>query len=154
ETGIANFSKNNLYTEGTRFLKGDSLYYDRATGVGKAYRNVVFVDTLDKFYAYGGYGLYDQADESITMTDKPLITMVVENDSTSSTPPDSTAITPIDSVKTDYSEKAKAREGETSQEEIIQVEEDDIPTDQEIITDIDSTQMQLPRDTAKVDSVY
>ncbi|NGM64713.1 hypothetical protein G5B43_05495 [Sphingobacterium sp. SGR-19] len=154
ETGIANFSKNNLYTEGTRFLKGDSLYYDRATGVGKAYRNVVFVDTLDKFYAYGGYGLYDQADESITMTDKPLITMVVENDSTSSTPPDSTAITPIDSVKTDYSEKAKAREGETSQEEIIQVEEDDIPTGQEIITDIDSTQMQLPRDTAKVDSVY
>ncbi|MFD2537262.1 OstA-like protein [Sphingobacterium chuzhouense] len=152
ETGVANFSKNNLYTEGTRFLKGDSLYYDRATGVGKAYRNVVFVDTLDKFYAYGGYGLYDQADESITMTDKPLITMVVENDSTSSTPPDSVAITPMDSVETD-SEKAKAKKGETSQEEIIQ-EEDDIPTDKEILTDTDSTQTPLPRDTVKVDSVY
>ncbi|TYR38514.1 hypothetical protein FXV77_02485 [Sphingobacterium phlebotomi] len=152
ETGVANFSKNNLYTEGTRFLKGDSLYYDRATGVGKAYRNVVFVDTLDKFYAHGGYGLYNQADESITMTDKPLITMVVENDSTSSTPPDSVAITPIDSVETD-SKKAKARKGETSQEEIIQ-EEDDIPADKEILTDTDSTQAPLPRDTANVDSVY
>lgn len=82
QSGIANFSKNNLYTEGTRFLKGDSLHYDRATAIGKAYKNVVFVDTLDKFYAYGGYGLYNQNDESITMTDKPLITMVVKNDST------------------------------------------------------------------------
>lgn len=82
QSGIANFSKNNLYTEGTRFLKGDSLHYDRSTAIGKAYKNVVFVDTLDKFYAYGGYGLYNQNDESITMTDKPLITMVVKNDST------------------------------------------------------------------------
>src|SRR5690606_13887706 len=81
-TGIARFSLNNLYTEGTRFLKGDSLYYNRDQGIGEAYRNVVFVDTLDKFYALGHKGLYRQADESIMMTDKPLIIMVVKNDST------------------------------------------------------------------------
>lgn len=81
-TGIARFSLNNLYTEGTRFLKGDSLYYNRDQGIGEAYRNVVFVDTLDKFYALGQKGLYRQADESIMMTDKPLIIMVVKNDST------------------------------------------------------------------------
>src|SRR5690606_38402814 len=79
ENGIAKFSLNNLYNSGSKFLKGDSLYYDRATGIGKAYNNVVFVDTIDKFYAYGGYGLYDQATESITMTDKPLIITVVKN---------------------------------------------------------------------------
>ncbi|WP_317170912.1 OstA-like protein [Sphingobacterium micropteri] len=151
ETGVANFSKNNLYTEGTRFLKGDSLYYDRATGVGKAYRNVVFVDTLDKFYAYGGYGLYDQADESITMTDKPLITMVVENDSTSSAPVDSLAITPADSMETDSTDIKKDT---VAQAEITQTEEPDVTADNEIITTTDSTQMTLPRDTAKVDSVY
>lgn len=137
ETGVANFSKNNLYTEGTRFLKGDSLYYDRATGVGKAYRNVVFVDTLDKFYAHGGYGLYDQADESITMTDKPLITMVVENDSTSSAPADSATMVPVDSVETDLKQ--------TKQDTVSQ---------EEIIATTDSAQMTLPQDTAKVDSVY
>lgn len=81
-SGIARFSLNNLYTEGSRFLKGDSLYYSRDQGIGEAYRNVVFVDTLDKFYALGEKGLYRQEDESILMTDKPLIIMVVKNDST------------------------------------------------------------------------
>lgn len=111
-SGQANFSKNNLYTEGTRFLKGDSLYYERATGLGKAYRNVVFVDTLDKFYAYGGYGLYNQAEESITMTDKPLIITVVNNDSTKTNAPDSTA------VKTDKElTKKEKRKNDKKQEE-------------------------------------
>ncbi|WP_243403189.1 OstA-like protein [Sphingobacterium haloxyli] len=151
EKGVANFNKNNLYTEGTRFLKGDSLYYDRATGVGKAYRNVVFVDTLDKFYAYGGYGLYDQADESITMTDKPVITMVVENDSTSTVPTDSSAIASVDSLESNLT---ATKEDTVVQEEIVQIEEDDIVADKEIITATDSTQTALPRDTAKVDSVY
>ena len=81
-TGQAYFSKNNLYTEGTKFLKGDSLFYDRQVGIGKAVKNVVFVDTLDKFYAYGGFGLYNGRKESITMTDKPLIISVVKKDST------------------------------------------------------------------------
>ncbi len=81
-TGQAYFSKNNLYTEGTKFLKGDSLFYDRQIGIGKAVKNVVFVDTLDKFYAYGGFGLYNGKNESITMTDKPLVISVVKKDST------------------------------------------------------------------------
>lgn len=82
-TGIANFNKQNLYTEGSRLLKGDSLHYDRSTGIGKAFRNVVFVDTLDKFYAYGGKGEYKQDEESILMTQKPYIITVVQNDSDS-----------------------------------------------------------------------
>src|SRR5699024_3069545 len=80
ENGIAKFSLNNLYTEGSRFLKSDSLYFERQEGSGKAYNNVVFVDTLDIFYAYGGYGEYNEKDESITMTDKPLIISVVKEE--------------------------------------------------------------------------
>lgn len=91
-TGIARFNLNNLYTEGTKFLKGDSLYYNRELGIGEAYRNVVFVDTLDKFYALGDKGLYRQEDESIMMTEKPLIIMVVKNDSTEN---------PIDTLQND-----------------------------------------------------
>ena len=80
--GVAKFNKNNLYTEGSRFLKGDSLFYDRNTGLGEAFRNVLFVDTLDKFYASGEYGKYLESDQSILMTNKPLIKYVVRTDST------------------------------------------------------------------------
>lgn len=114
--GVARFSKNNLYTEGSKFLKGDSLYYDRATGEGKAYRNVVFVDTVDKFYANGGYGLYKQSDESITMTDKPLVTMVIKKDSTSTS--DSTSARPVEKEeKSKKSGKEKTVEKKKSKEE-------------------------------------
>jgi len=92
EHGIARFSENNLYTEGARFLKGDSLYYERNGGIGKAFRNVVFVDTTDRFFAYGGYGLFDQAEGSITMTENPLVITVVQSDSTESAPTDSLAV--------------------------------------------------------------
>ena len=89
-TGIANFSKKNLYTEGSRFLKGDSLYFEKITGIGKAYKNVVFVDTTDKFYAYGNKGVYTKSEESILMTEKPYIITVVKNES-DSTKSDTTA---------------------------------------------------------------
>lgn len=92
-TGVANFNKQNLYTEGSRLLKGDSLHYDRDSGIGKAFRNVIFVDTVDKFYAYGGKGEYRQSEESILMTEKPYIITVVQNDS-DSTQTDSAAISP------------------------------------------------------------
>ncbi len=87
QSGVADFHKNNLYNQDSKYLKSDTLHYDRSTGVGEAYGNVVFVDTLDKFYAYGGKGTYRQEDESILMTKKPYIVTVVKkekakNDST------------------------------------------------------------------------
>ncbi|WP_240775525.1 OstA-like protein [Sphingobacterium psychroaquaticum] len=111
-TGVARFSKNNLYTEGSRFLKGDSLYYERATGIGKAYRNVVFVDTVDKFIGSGGYGLYNQADGSITLTDKPLVITVVKKDSTEQTKTDSTAVKLSKEDKKNSKDKEKERDKE------------------------------------------
>ncbi|MFD1768529.1 OstA-like protein [Sphingobacterium suaedae] len=147
-TGVANFSKNNLYTEGPRFLKGDSLYYDRATGLGKAYRNVVFVDTSDKFYAYGGYGLYNQQEESITMTDKPLIVMVVKNDSTKTSTVDSTAIDSIQPI--DTPPKKGKRKKDKTDETIASVNN----VDGTVTTSRDSTQTMPPLQPAKVDSAY
>lgn len=153
ETGVANFSKNNLYTEGSRFLKGDSLHYNRDSGFGKAYRNVVFVDTADKFYAHGGYGLYNQADESITMTEKPLITMVVNNDSTETASSDSSAVdTPVETDKKGKRKKEKAKEQE--EEEVTAVVENG---NEQVMTNIakDSTAIEPPaKKTPKVDSVY
>ncbi|MGK6352174.1 OstA-like protein [Parapedobacter sp. DT-150] len=82
------FDRNNLYTSGSRLLRGDSLYYDGLTGNGRAVDHVVFIDTADQFFAYGGIGLYHRVDESITMTVNPLVMTVTRNDSTST---DSTA---------------------------------------------------------------
>lgn len=98
ETEQAWFDNNNLYTEGSRFLKGDSLYYDGQSGNGRAVNNVVFIDTADQFFAYGGIGVYHRDRESITMTDRPLVVTVTRNDNPS--PADSLAA-PHDSLAVD-----------------------------------------------------
>lgn len=147
-TGIAKFNKNNLYTEGTKFLKGDSLYYNRDNGVGEAFRNVVFVDTLDKFYAYGGKGLYLQADESILMTEKPLVITVVKNDSTAQ----ESQVDSVD-VETKKSKKELKREKKEAEKEAaesIVAEKDSTGTD---IVPLSKTEKDSIA-SAKVDSVY
>lgn len=97
-SGLAHFSLNNLYTEESRFLKSDSLFYDRANGFGEAYNNVVFVDTADSFFAYGGYGKYNQEDESITMTEKPLVITVVKDSAKTDSTGLKSEISPMDSI--------------------------------------------------------
>ena len=82
ETEQAWFDLNNLYTEGSRFLRGDSIYYDGVSGNGRAVDNVVFIDTADQYFSYGGEGVYNRTDESITMTRNPLVMTVTRNDTT------------------------------------------------------------------------
>ena len=98
------FDLNNLYTEGSRFLRGDSIYYDGLSGNGRAVQNVVFVDTADQYYTFGGEGVYNRTEESITMTRNPLVMTITRNDSATtdslavdSLAVDSTAIT-LDSL--------------------------------------------------------
>ncbi|WP_188748006.1 OstA-like protein [Parapedobacter defluvii] len=95
ETEQAWFDRNNLYTSGSRFLQGDSLFYNGQTGNGRAVDNVIFIDTADQFFAYGGVGLYHRGDESITMTRNPLVMTVTRADSVrkDSTAVDSTVLT-------------------------------------------------------------
>lgn len=147
-TGIANFNKQNLYTEGSRLLKGDSLHYERSTGVGKAFRNVVFVDTVDKFYAYGGKGEYRQSDESILMTDKPYIITVVQNES-DSTQTDSTRVVAPPAEPTNKSSKKVNKQDtkEVAAGEISNAEDSET---------INTTEKPLisSKSEPKVDSVY
>lgn len=63
------FGKNNLYTQNTKSLKGDSLFYDGKKGYGKAVRNVVFVDTEDKTEIHGQLGEYYKENEKVIVTD-------------------------------------------------------------------------------------
>uniref|UniRef100_UPI0036F2FAF0 OstA-like protein n=1 Tax=Parapedobacter soli TaxID=416955 RepID=UPI0036F2FAF0 len=97
ETEQAWFDQNNLYTEGSRFLRGDSIYYDGQTGNGHAVENVVFIDTADQYFTYGGEGVYNRNDESITMTRNPLVMTITRSDSSArdslSTPADTLSVT-------------------------------------------------------------
>jgi len=67
-TEDAFFGKKNLYTQGTRSLKGDSLYYYGKKGIGKAVKNIVFSDTKDKMKMFGDLGYYYKADQRTLVT--------------------------------------------------------------------------------------
>jgi len=68
KTTYAYFGKNNLYTSGSKSLKGDSLYYDGRAGYGKAVRNIVFKDTIDKMLMHGQLGFYFKKDQRTLVT--------------------------------------------------------------------------------------
>jgi len=71
----AYFGKRNLYTQGTKSLKGDSLYYYGKTGYGKAVKNIVFKDTSDQTILYGQLGEYYKVDERVVVTKKAYFGM-------------------------------------------------------------------------------
>lgn len=77
----ARFGKKNLYTQGTKSLKGDSLFYDRNAGYGRAIGNITFIDVAEKAELRGGVGLYKKSDESILVTKNPYIVIITESDS-------------------------------------------------------------------------
>lgn len=54
--------RSKLYS-GTRFMTGDSLYYDRKAKVAEVYRRVILRDTADKVELRGGYAEYHEETE-------------------------------------------------------------------------------------------
>ncbi len=69
KTEQAFFGKNNLYTQGTKSLKGDSLFYDRLAGYGKALKHITFNDEEQKISIKGDKGEYTKADERTVVTE-------------------------------------------------------------------------------------
>jgi lipopolysaccharide export system protein LptA len=55
---VAQFGKNAFINNGTQVLRGDSIWYTREEGLGKAYRNVSITDTVDQYLISGDYGEY------------------------------------------------------------------------------------------------
>jgi lipopolysaccharide export system protein LptA len=81
-TEQANFGKNNLYHSGTKSLKGDSLFYDKLKGFGRASGHVVSIDREQQITLRGNLGTYFKADERTLMTEDPYVIMVTEQDTT------------------------------------------------------------------------
>lgn len=79
----ASFGKKNLYTQNSKSLKGDSLFYDGKAGYGRAVKNIVFIDTAQKIELRGNLGVYKKKDESITVTKNAYVIFTTEKDSVS-----------------------------------------------------------------------
>ncbi len=88
------FGKNNLYKQGSKSLKGDSLFYDRVKGYGLATRNVVFNDNEQKVTIHGHKGEYYKAEERAQITINPYMVFVIEEKDTTKT----SQLTKLDSI--------------------------------------------------------
>lgn len=80
ETDVARFGKNNLYTDGTKSLKGDSLFYDKKAGYGRAVKNITFRDTSDNpIILKGDLGIYRQKDSSTLVTRNAYVVLITKD---------------------------------------------------------------------------
>ncbi|MDB5121570.1 MAG: hypothetical protein JWN56_2788 [Sphingobacteriales bacterium] len=77
----ARFGKKNLYTAGSKSLKGDSLFYDGKLGIGRAIKNITFTDTASKMIFRGDIGLYRAADSSILATKNAYVILTTKDSS-------------------------------------------------------------------------
>jgi len=83
------FGKKNLYTQGSKSLKGDSLFYDRLKGYGRAVRNVVFDDKEQRATVKGHLGEYYKDTETAVITQNPYVIFVTQDSSAKKAPADS-----------------------------------------------------------------
>jgi len=81
ETAQAWFGKRNLYTDGSKSLRGDSLYYDGKKGFGKAINHITFIDTTQKITLKGHQGIYNKLDESALVTKNAYVILQTKPDS-------------------------------------------------------------------------
>lgn len=87
------FVKNNLYKQGSKSLQGDTLFYDRLKGYGRATRNVIFNDNEQKTTIKGGIGEYFKTDDRAMITRHPYMIFVTEEKDTTQTKADTIAQT-------------------------------------------------------------
>lgn len=57
---IAQFEENAIFKNEGQILEADSIYYDKKTGISKAYYNVSMMDTTDHIIVKGQEGLFNQ----------------------------------------------------------------------------------------------
>jgi lipopolysaccharide export system protein LptA len=87
------FGKKNHYKQGTKSLKGDSLFYDKLKGYGRAVKNITFTDREQKITMKGDLATYFRADERTVVTQNAYMVLVTEQKDTTKT--DSVPPTPL-----------------------------------------------------------
>lgn len=74
QNDIAQFNENAYLDNGKQVLMGDSLWYSRLEGLGRAFQNVRIIDSTDQYIIKGQIGLYNQTKStSLVTVDAELI---------------------------------------------------------------------------------
>ncbi|MCF8225760.1 MAG: hypothetical protein K9J30_07765 [Bacteroidales bacterium] len=81
ENNISLVDKNAYFKREGRTLVGDTLYYERETGFGKATSNVELHDSAQNIVLKGNHGIYYEVDQRATLTDSALMIQIEDTDS-------------------------------------------------------------------------
>ena len=81
DKNISQFNKNAFLRNKEKILKGDSIYYERETGLGKAFINVELIDTAQNLILMGNKAIYEEVSEYAMITDRALMIQVENTDS-------------------------------------------------------------------------
>ncbi|NOZ34577.1 MAG: organic solvent tolerance protein OstA [Chlorobi bacterium] len=76
---ISQFNKNAYLKNKEQKLQGDSLYYNRNAGIGKAFKNVTFTDSIQNVMLKGNYGFYNEKTGYALMTDSAQFIQAADN---------------------------------------------------------------------------
>ena len=80
ERDISSFEENAYIIYKDQRLEGDSLYYDRNTGMGKVIGNVQITDTVNNLIINGDLGLYNERTDISWVTGRAMMTQTFEDD--------------------------------------------------------------------------
>jgi lipopolysaccharide export system protein LptA len=78
---ISRIWKNSIIDNGKQIIHGDSIFYDKTSGFGEAFRNVTIEDTINKILVTGNYAWVYKKPESFLITDKAVFIQISNKDS-------------------------------------------------------------------------
>ena len=82
ENDISAFGENTILYQGSQTIWADSLFYDRNTGSGRAWRNIRMLDTVEQFAGSGHYARYNESSGRSFLTDSALVMYYEGTDTT------------------------------------------------------------------------
>lgn len=78
---ITSVWKNAMIDNKIQTIHGDSLFYNKKTGYGESFRNVVIEDTANKMIVKGNYAWYYKEPERFMVTDRAVFIQISKGDS-------------------------------------------------------------------------
>ena len=78
---ISQFAQNAYLKNENQILRGDSLYYERDNGIGKAFMNVELIDSIENVILCGNYAVYQEDMKSFMITQHALFIQISGEDS-------------------------------------------------------------------------
>lgn len=78
---IAQFEEHAYIVTNNQTLRGDSIWYDRKNGIGKAFENIEIKDTTQKVTIHGDYAIHYEKTETSFITGHALLIQEFDDDS-------------------------------------------------------------------------